>query len=120
MKKIKETILNDFGLKIFSLVSAAVLWLLVTSFNDPITTMQVMEGSRFLYQNRSRPRSLWSLQESTDLILCAEHGRINVKFIEALLFLSLHKSNSFPNPPTYNIINRSVTDLTHIHIKRGL
>ena len=42
MKKIKEMILNDFGLKVFSLLSAMILWFLVTSFNDPITTMQVM------------------------------------------------------------------------------
>ncbi len=36
----KPAILNNIGLKIFALVTAAIMWLLVTTINDPVVTSQ--------------------------------------------------------------------------------
>ena len=70
MKKIKEMILNDFGLKVFSLLSAMVLWFLVTSFNAPITTMQVMNVTvKLQHTNLITDRNeVFSVEDDSDVI----------------------------------------------------
>ena len=121
MKKIKETILNDFGLKIFSLVSAAVLWLLVTSFNDPITTMQVMNVTvKLQHTNLITDRNeVFSVVDDSDIIpvvtITAPRSIVdNIKadnIIATADVANMQEDGSIPITLTTNVYSRDITSI---------
>jgi YbbR domain-containing protein len=121
MKKIKEMILNDFGLKVFSLLSAMVLWFLVTSFNDPITTMQVMNVTvKLQHTNLITDRNeVFSVEDDSDVIpvvtITAPRSIVdNLKadnVIATADVANMQEDGSIPITLTTNIYSREIASI---------